>query len=157
MNWYFEVLKKYTVFTGRASRTEYWMFFLVNILISLALGLLDLTIIGYVYTVAVFLPSIGVAIRRLHDTSRSGWWLLIGLIPFIGTIILIVFLATDSYPGENQYGQNPKEQTSSTESSVTVANPEVEEKPQEEVIINDIPESADKTIVEAPESLEQKN
>ncbi len=158
MNWYLEVLKKYTVFTGRATRTEYWMFFLVNVIISLVLGFLDLTIIGYIYTLAVLLPGIGVAIRRLHDTGKSGWWLLIGLIPFLGAIVLIVFLAMDSEPGQNQYGPSVKGVTPNP-----VATPEpqsttsVEEKPQEEVVINDIPTTTPDDIVVAPEILEEKN
>jgi len=113
MNWYLEVLKKYTVFTGRARRTEYWMFVLINILISIAIGVVEGLIgspgyLGLIYSLAVLLPSIGVSIRRLHDTSKSGWWLLIGLIPLVGMIVLIVFMATDSTPGDNQYGPNPK-------------------------------------------------
>lgn len=155
MNWYLEVLRKYTVFTGRATRTEYWMFFLVNVLISLVLGFLDLTIIGYIYTLAVLLPSIGVAIRRLHDTGKSGWWLLIGLIPFLGAIILIVFLAMDSEPGQNQYGPSIKGVTP-TASVVSETTP-AEEKPQEEVVINDIPAATPDDIVVAPEILEEKN
>ncbi|MFA5185060.1 MAG: DUF805 domain-containing protein [Patescibacteria group bacterium] len=120
MNYYLEVLKKYAVFTGRATRAEYWYFFLFNILASIAIGIvvaviksasndvLNLSLLGNLYSLAVLCPGLAVGIRRLHDTNRSGWWILIGLIPLIGTIILIVFLATDSQPGSNQYGPNPK-------------------------------------------------
>jgi uncharacterized membrane protein YhaH (DUF805 family) len=119
MNWYVEVLKKYAVFTGRAQRAEYWWFALFNLLIMLALTFIDSLIGTYsvdaglglfsgLYALAVLLPGIGVAIRRLHDTSRSGWWLLIGLVPLVGAIVLIIFFVMDSTPGENQHGPNPK-------------------------------------------------
>jgi uncharacterized membrane protein YhaH (DUF805 family) len=113
MNWYLDVLKKYAVFTGRARRQEYWMFILFNFIAYLILGfvegLLGLTgVISSLYGLAVLLPSIGVGIRRLHDTNRSGWWLLIGLVPCVGFIVLIVFFAQDGTPGDNQYGPNPK-------------------------------------------------
>jgi uncharacterized membrane protein YhaH (DUF805 family) len=113
MNWYLEVLKKYAVFTGRAHRTEYWMFFLFNIIIGIVLGIIEGIfggpgILGALYGLAVLVPGIAVGVRRLHDTNRTGWWLLIGLIPIIGIIVLIVFFVQDSQPGENQYGPNPK-------------------------------------------------
>lgn len=119
MNWYLTVLKKYAVFSGRARRKEYWMFALFNGLILLILGLIDkyfglydheigIGLIGTIYTFAVLLPSIGVTIRRLHDIGRSGWWLLIALIPFIGILVLIIFNIFDSEPGTNKYGDNPK-------------------------------------------------
>ena len=68
-----------------------------------------LSFIYYIYVGAILIPSIAVAVRRLHDTNRSGWWYFISIIPIIGTIILIVFLVQDSQPGENKYGPNPKE------------------------------------------------
>jgi uncharacterized membrane protein YhaH (DUF805 family) len=113
MNWYLEVLKKYAVFNGRARRKEYWMFFLFNIIITLVIGVVEGLVgspgvVGMVYTLAVLIPAIAVSIRRLHDTDRSGWWLLIGLIPIIGAIVLIVFMVQDSTSGENQYGSNSK-------------------------------------------------
>lgn len=113
MNWYIEVLKKYAVFSGRSRRKEYWMFVLFNLLITFALGFIERLaggpgIIGVLYSLAVSIPGIAVAVRRLHDTNRSGWWLLISLIPLIGVIVLVVFLASDSEPEENQYGVNPK-------------------------------------------------
>ena len=123
MSWYITVLKKYAVFSGRARRKEYWMFVLFNIIFSFALGLIDgialsclgidtgstkFGILGTIYSLAIFVPALAVAVRRLHDTNRSGWWLLIGLIPFIGAIILIIFFVMDSQPGDNQYGPNPK-------------------------------------------------
>lgn len=113
MNWYLDVLKKYAVFTGRARRKEYWMFVLFYLIIAFVLGIID-GVIGTVgllyglYALALLIPNIAVAVRRLHDTGRSGWFLLIGLIPLIGAIVLIVFFAQDSQPGDNQYGPNPK-------------------------------------------------
>ncbi|HUW71595.1 MAG TPA: DUF805 domain-containing protein [Candidatus Humimicrobiaceae bacterium] len=114
MSYYLEVLKKYAVFSGRARRKEYWMFILCNSVIGFVIGLLTLFIkalffLPYLYGLAVLIPSIAVMVRRLHDTNRSGWWWLINFIPIIGGIILIVFLAQGSQPGENQYGPNPKE------------------------------------------------
>jgi uncharacterized membrane protein YhaH (DUF805 family) len=114
VNWYLAVLKNYAGFSGRARRTEYWMFFLINFIIIVALELIGMavkviTILAGIYGLAVLIPSLAVGVRRLHDTGRSGWWLLIGIIPVIGTIILIVFLATDGQPGDNQYGPNPKQ------------------------------------------------
>ncbi|MFJ5532914.1 DUF805 domain-containing protein [Streptomyces sp. NPDC093261] len=112
MNWYVDVLKKYAVFNGRARRQEYWMFVLFNVIISVVLAIVDFalntSILGLLYTLAVLLPALGVAVRRLHDTGKSGWWLLIGLIPLVGGIILIVFFATEGTPEPNQYGTNPK-------------------------------------------------
>ena len=113
MNWYIEVLKKYAVFDGRAHRTEYWMFVLLNVIITIILGLIDRlfglwNVLSGVYGLAVLIPGIAVGIRRLHDTDRSGWWLLISLVPVIGTIVLIVFMVQDSQPDTNQYVPNPK-------------------------------------------------
>jgi uncharacterized membrane protein YhaH (DUF805 family) len=119
VSWYLEVLKNYAVFDGRARRTEYWMFFLISLVISVVLILIDRLIgtftyqAGFgllqgLYSLAVLIPSIAVTVRRLHDTGRSGWWILIALIPFIGGLVLLVFMVLDSQPGENQYGPNPK-------------------------------------------------
>ncbi len=115
--YYVDVLKKYAIFSGRARRKEYWMFLLISCLISIALSIvtqaIKLEFISTLYSLAVLIPSIAVTVRRLHDTNRSGWWILIGLIPIVGTIILIVFLAQDSSPGSNKYGANPKDGMSS--------------------------------------------
>lgn len=124
MEWYVKVLKQYAEFEGRARRKEYWMFALVHFLIIMALqagmvmlggmnpessiGLVIMSLLG-LYSLAVFIPSLAVTVRRLHDTGRSGWWFFISFIPIIGTIALIVFLVQDSQPGANQYGENPKE------------------------------------------------
>src|SRR3954468_7338693 len=119
MNWYVEVLKKYAVFSGRARRKEYWMFFLFNLIITFVLILIDslmgtispqsgLGLLSGLYSLAVLIPSIAVTIRRLHDTGRSGWWILISLVPVLGGIVLLIFMVLDSEPGANQYGPNPK-------------------------------------------------
>jgi uncharacterized membrane protein YhaH (DUF805 family) len=113
MEWYLAVLKNYTGFSGRARRKEYWMFVLFNVIIAFVLGFVEGIvggpgILGMLYMLAVLIPSIAVSIRRLHDTNKSGWFLLIGLIPVLGGIILIVFMAMDGDPGDNQYGPNPK-------------------------------------------------
>lgn len=111
MQWYLTVWKKYAVFEGRARRKEYWMFTLVNLVVSLVLYLADLFVtmglLSVLYSLAILVPSIAVTIRRLHDTNRSGWWFLLGFVP-IANIVLIVFLCIDSDPGTNQYGPNPK-------------------------------------------------
>ena len=118
MHWYLDVLKKYAVFNERARRKEYWMFFLFNIIICFVLGFVEgllgiaagsgTGVLSILYVLAVLIPGIAVSVRRLHDTNRSGWWLLIGLVPLIGSIVLLVFMVQDSQPGENQYGPNPK-------------------------------------------------
>ena len=118
MNWYLEALKKYAVFSGRSRRKEYWYFFLFNLIISFVLGFIegalglfpdvDYSILGTIYSLAVLLPGLGVSVRRLHDTDRSGWWLLIAFIPLVGAIVLLVFMVQDSEPGDNRYGPNPK-------------------------------------------------
>jgi uncharacterized membrane protein YhaH (DUF805 family) len=108
--WYTEVLRKYTVFSGRAGRPEYWWFTLANIIIVVVLDILGATVgsilqvVGAIYGLAVFLPSLGVSIRRLHDTNRSGWWILIGIVPLIGWIVLLVFYCSAGTPGDNNYG-----------------------------------------------------
>jgi uncharacterized membrane protein YhaH (DUF805 family) len=112
MEWYLKVVKNYVGFQGRARRKEYWMFFLFNLIIGLVIGfvegLLNLSqVLSTLYSLAILLPSLAVGARRLHDTGRSGLWLLIGLIPLIGLIVLLVFFCEDS-KDENQYGPNPK-------------------------------------------------
>ena len=130
MNWYVKALKQYVDFSGRARRREYWMFFLVNLVIVIVLSLVDtmlgtggfratsgggsfyaansLGLLSGLYSLAVLLPAIAVAVRRLHDTDRSGWWILIGLIPIIGGIILLVFYVLEGTRGPNRFGPDPK-------------------------------------------------
>ncbi len=117
MHYYLDVLKKYATFSGRASRSEFWYFTLFNFIIqfvaSFILGkispTISMTIVG-IYGLLVFLPSLAVSVRRLHDTNRSWVNLLWVFLPIIGWIVLLIFFVTDSLPGENQYGKNPKGQ-----------------------------------------------
>ncbi|EDP59550.1 DUF805 domain-containing protein [Vibrio sp. AND4] len=113
MDWYLTVLKKYALFSGRARRKEYWMFFLFNLIFSLVLGAIDgllgTVFIGTIYGLAVLIPGIAVSVRRLHDIGRTGWWVLISFIPLIGLIVLIIFAATEGDKGTNEYGSDPKE------------------------------------------------
>lgn len=120
MNWYAIPFKKYADFSGRAQRSEYWFFVLFNFLISAGLTLIDFSfglgdpstgmgLLSGIFSLAILIPSISVGARRLHDTGRSGWWMLLALIPIIGVIILIVFFALDSEPDINRFGPNPKE------------------------------------------------
>jgi uncharacterized membrane protein YhaH (DUF805 family) len=122
MNWYLKVLKQYADFSGRARRKEYWMFALFNMIfiivamildnvLGLTAGELPYGVFYFLYVLAVLIPGLAVAVRRLHDVGKSGWMILIALIPIIGAIWLLVLMVTDSNPGENQYGQNPKELT----------------------------------------------
>lgn len=119
MNWYLEALKKFTEFNGRASRQEYWYFVLFNILISIGLGLVDritgsfdplsgVGLLGGIYGLIILLPGLAVSVRRLHDTNRSGWWVLLPFIPILGGLIFLYFLVLDSSPDRNNYGESPK-------------------------------------------------
>lgn len=112
MNYYVAVLKNYVGFSGRARRAEYWQFTLFNIIALIAAFVIDLAIhspiLYALYALAVLLPSLAVAVRRLHDTDRSGWWLLIGVIPLIGGIVLLVFMCLEGTQGSNKHGANPK-------------------------------------------------
>ncbi len=111
MEYFTDAFKKYADFSGRATRTQYWMFVLIYTIIYLVLIGID-TALGMVALSAIFnlvliIPSISIACRRLHDTGRSGWWQLIILIPLIGAIVILVFLVQDSR-ADNEYGANPK-------------------------------------------------
>ena len=105
MNWYLEVLKKYAVFSGRARRKEYWMFFLFNCIISFAfgfvMGLVGAPAFAQIYTLAVLIPGIAVGVRRMHDTNHSGWWLLF-------PIVNLVIACTEGTGGDNRFGSDPK-------------------------------------------------
>ena len=130
MSWYVKVLKQYVDFSGRARRREYWMFVLINVVILIVLSLIDtllgtggfrvtsgggsfyaansLGLLSGLYTLAVLLPSIAVTVRRLHDTDRTGWWILLGFIPIIGGIVLLVFYVLEGTRGPNRFGPDPK-------------------------------------------------
>ncbi|MDR1381164.1 MAG: DUF805 domain-containing protein [Tannerella sp.] len=120
MEWYLKVLRQYADFEGRARRTEYWMFVLFNIIFSFVTAIVAVAImvvadrasailLSYLYMFAVMLPSMAVAVRRLHDTGRSAWFLLVGLIPLAGPVWLFILLIREGTPGRNRYGDNPKE------------------------------------------------
>jgi len=107
------VLSKYVVFSGRARRSEFWWFALFALILYIVVGIIDLAIgssvLLLIVALALLLPSLAVTVRRLHDTGRSGWWILISLVPFVGGIILLVFECQDSQPGANAYGPSPKD------------------------------------------------
>lgn len=111
MPYYFQVIKKYAVFRGRASRKEFWYYLLSSVIIVFVLGILnaalgaDVPALPSYYSLAVLLPSLAVAVRRLHDTGRSGWLVLLNLIPIIGNIWFLVLVAQDGTLGNNKYGK----------------------------------------------------
>ena len=131
MDLMFQPLRKYAVFSGRARRSEFWFFWLFligievafSILIGLAGGSITdpanrfgamsgpaqaLFALYALVMLGLLIPSIAVAIRRLHDTNRSAWWILIGLLPILGALVLIVFYVLDGTPGPNRFGEDPK-------------------------------------------------
>jgi uncharacterized membrane protein YhaH (DUF805 family) len=120
MEWYLLALKRYAEFTGRSRRKEYWMYTLYNIVIYTVLYLAGFITLmrssiymvffgmAFIYALAVLVPSLAVAVRRLHDTDKSGWFIFISLVPIVGGIILLVLLCLDSTPGDNRFGPNPK-------------------------------------------------
>lgn len=112
MNWYLTVLKRYAVFTGRACRSEYWLFVLINVIVAIVLGVIEGMlgspgIVSGLYSLAVLVPSLAVTVRRLHDTGRSGWWILIGLVPIIGGLVLLIFVVLPGTAGPNPFGEGP--------------------------------------------------
>ncbi|HYD39978.1 MAG TPA: DUF805 domain-containing protein [Anaeromyxobacter sp.] len=107
------VLTNYVGFSGRARRSEYWWFVLFQVIVNVVFTVIG-NVIGFaqlpnLVALALLLPGLGVAIRRMHDIGKSGWWVLINLIPIVGWIVFIVWAAKDSQPGANAYGPNPKE------------------------------------------------
>lgn len=109
------MVKNYADFSGRARRSEFWYFTLANFIFGAVTGLMSVKIFEVMYLlvwivdVALLIPGLAVLVRRLHDIGKSGWWYFIGLIPYIGAIVLIVFFLMDSQPGVNKWGANPKE------------------------------------------------
>ncbi|MEH0194624.1 DUF805 domain-containing protein [Caulobacter sp. CCNWLY153] len=125
MSLMFEPLRKYAQFSGRARRSEYWLFALFTFAVSIAITILRLIVSGpqslesgnfdalglvsLAFSLAMFIPSLAVSFRRLHDTDRSAWWILIGLIPLIGAIVLLVFYILPGTTGPNKFGPDPKQ------------------------------------------------
>lgn len=127
MQWYLKVLKQYADFNGRARRTEFWMFTLFSVIASIVLALVDTLIgtatfvssgsafvyspglLGGIYALAVLIPTLAVTVRRLHDQDKSGWFILLGLIPFVGGIIVLVFMCLEGTRGPNRFGPDPKQ------------------------------------------------
>jgi uncharacterized membrane protein YhaH (DUF805 family) len=126
MEWMILPYKRYFDFAGRSQRKEYWMFVLFSLLVSLLIDgtmggtysfLLGLrhtpastpaSLLGGLFSVGSLIPALAVAVRRLHDTDRSGWWILIALIPVVGTLVYLYFLIKDGTPGPNRFGEDPK-------------------------------------------------
>lgn len=119
MKWYLKCWKQYADFSGRARRKEYWMFVLFNIIVAIIAGIIDgvlglinpeigLGVFGGLYSLAVFIPSIAVAVRRLHDIGKSGLYYLLGLIPLVGAIVLLIWFCTEGEHGANKWGEDPK-------------------------------------------------
>jgi len=115
MNWYLEVLRKYATFSGRARRKEYWMFTLVHVLVTLVLmassGLIGTVgaLLYMLYVLGTIVPSIALTVRRLQDQDKEWPWIFVAFIPFIGSIWLIILMATEGTKGENRFGLDPKE------------------------------------------------
>jgi len=117
MNWYIKVLKNYVGFSGRARRAEFWYFALFNLIFAIILTVLDRVLglaganglgpLYVIYLLAIVLPSLAVEFRRLHDTDRTAWWILISLVPIVGIIVLIVFFCQKGTAGDNKYGPDP--------------------------------------------------
>lgn len=116
---YLNAWRRYVDFSGRSRRREYWFFVLFNVLISIGLSIVDsvlglgnieagLGVLSSLYGLAVLLPSLSYAVRRCHDIGRSGWWLLLLVIPLIGPLVILIFMLMDSEPGSNSFGPNPK-------------------------------------------------
>lgn len=110
-DWVKKCFSHYADFSGRARRKEFWYFFLflcignaIASVIDMAFGFKDIPVFQSIFSIATFVPNLAVTIRRLHDTNRSGWWFLINLIPLVGFIIFLVFMATDTKPESNQWG-----------------------------------------------------
>ena len=112
-NWKLVVLERYAKFDGRAGRAEFWWYALANLIVYTALLILTqitglFLILYFLYAIAMIVPGVAVGIRRLHDTDKSGWLMLIALAPLVGGIILLVFMVLEGTDGPNQYGAGPE-------------------------------------------------
>ncbi|MFZ4286404.1 DUF805 domain-containing protein [Variovorax sp. HJSM1_2] len=121
MNWFLIALKKYATFSGRSRRSEFWYFVLFYLIIFCALAFVDrltgsfdadagMGLLSGLFALGLIVPNLSVTVRRLHDTNRSGWWVLLSLVPLVGQIVLIVFMAQKGDVGENRFGPDPKEE-----------------------------------------------
>lgn len=116
MNWFMTALKKYATFSGRSRRSEYWQFFLVYVVILVAASVIDAMLMSdegtsmltILVVFGLLLPSVAVTVRRFHDIGKSGWWFFINLVPAVGPLLLLYFMAQDGQAQENAYGPNPK-------------------------------------------------
>ncbi len=114
MNEYVKVMKSWKDFSGRARRREYWMFVLFNVIFGIVANIIDGIIgtnglIGGLYSLVVLVPALAVSVRRLHDVGKSGWWILICLVPVIGALYFLYLTILEGQQGTNEYGPNPKE------------------------------------------------
>jgi uncharacterized membrane protein YhaH (DUF805 family) len=121
MEWYLTVLRRYADFSGRSRRKEYWMYTLFNLIFMIIAAVLDnvlgltfheLLPYGYIYlayALIVLIPGLAVAVRRMHDIGKSGWMLLVAIIPLVGAIWLLVLLVTEGENRDNKWGANPKQ------------------------------------------------
>lgn len=117
MEWAILPLRKYADFTGRARRKEYWLFTLFLVVASFLAGILDAALFGYlwydagpaglIFMLGTLVPSLAVSVRRLHDVDRTGWWLLLALVPILGWIVLLVFAVQEGSRGPNRFGEDP--------------------------------------------------
>jgi uncharacterized membrane protein YhaH (DUF805 family) len=103
------LMQKYANFSGRAMRSEYWWYVLFVIIVAVVLAIIDsvilgASVLGSIWSLATLLPSLGVAVRRLHDLDKSGWWLLLGFIPLIGALVLLYWFCQPGTPGDNRFG-----------------------------------------------------
>lgn len=118
MRWFLRAMRHYADFGGRSRRREYWSFVLIYLGLGIVVAGIEATLAQTVgqplmwlmllFMLATLIPSLAVTVRRLHDTGRSGWWVLLNVVPLIGPVVLLVFVVTDSEPGYNRYGPSPK-------------------------------------------------
>ena len=119
LDWFITVVKKYAVFRGRAGRAEYWYFTLIWLIISAVLAMLDASLgtlhqpdgpglLSGIFAFGLMLPSAAVTVRRLHDTGRGAWWMLLLFVPFVGPFAFLALMAVKGTPGENRFGTGPE-------------------------------------------------
>ncbi len=107
LHWYREAFRRYADFSGRSPRPAYWWFLLIHMLVWVALSFVW-DVLAVIYLLAALLPGFGLFVRRMHDTTRSGWWWLISFVPFVGIVVLVVFLTNEGTRGANRWGLDPR-------------------------------------------------